>query len=34
MGQAVMIVEKPKTEDVKIIPIEHATAVSQWLGEV
>ncbi|WP_420399439.1 MBL fold metallo-hydrolase [Flagellimonas sp.] len=30
MGQAVMIVEKPKTEDVKIIPIEHATAVLEW----
>ncbi|WP_422351336.1 MBL fold metallo-hydrolase [Flagellimonas sp.] len=29
-GQSVMIVEKPKTEDVKIIPIEHATAVLEW----
>jgi len=30
IGQAVMIVEKPQTEDIKIIPIEHATAVLEW----
>ncbi|TMU56303.1 MBL fold metallo-hydrolase [Flagellimonas algicola] len=29
-GQSVMIVEKPKSNEIKITPIEHATAVLEW----